>query len=62
MANGKRPDFEVFVSQKGRDDKTYYNRVGAAWNVAADGVSIKLFALPLSGELILFPPKDDARD
>jgi len=55
---GKRPDYHVFVSRKG-PDKTYYSRIGAAWNVASDGISIKLEALPLDGELVLFPPKDD---
>lgn len=56
---GKRPAYHVFVSRKGSDDKTYYSRIGAAWQVASDGISIKLDALPLDGELVLFPPKDD---
>lgn len=56
---GKRPDFHVFVSRKGAGDKNYYSRIGAAWSVASDGISIKLDALPLDGELILFPPKAD---
>lgn len=59
MANVKRPDYEVFVSQKGKDEKNFYTKVGAAWNVAADGISIKLQALPLDGNLVLFPPKED---
>jgi hypothetical protein len=59
MPNGKRPDYEVFISQKGKDDKNFYTRVGAAWNVASDGISIKLTALPLDGSLVLFPPKSD---
>ncbi len=59
MANGKRPDYEVFISQKGKDDKNFYTKVGAAWNVSKDGISIKLNALPLDGSLVLFPPKDE---
>jgi len=58
MAN-RRPDYEVFTSRKGSDDKTYYTRLGAAWNVSNDGISIKLDALPVSGELVMFPPKND---
>lgn len=58
MANGKRPDYEVFVSQKGKDEKNFYTKVGAAWNVASDGISIKLHALPVDGSLVLFPPQD----
>ena len=30
-----------------------------AWNVASDGISIKLTALPLDGSLVLFPPKGE---
>jgi hypothetical protein len=52
-----RPDYDVFVSQK-NGDKNFYTKVGAAWNVAKDGISIKLQALPLDGNLVLFPPKD----
>ena len=57
MPRGKRPDYEVFVSQKNGDDN-FYTRVGAAWNVAKDGISIKLTALPVDGSLVLFPPKE----
>jgi hypothetical protein len=56
MAQGNKPDFEVFVSEK-NGDKTFYTRIGAAWNVSNDGISIKLRALPLDGNLVLFPPK-----
>lgn len=54
---GKKPAYEVFVSQK-NGDKNFYTKVGAAWNVASDGISIKLHALPTDGNLVLFPPKE----
>lgn len=60
VAQGKRPDYRAFVSRQ-NGDKTYYTEVGAAWNVASDGISIKLHALPVGGELVLFPPKDDEK-
>ena len=53
----KRPDYHVFVSEK-NGGSTFYTRVGAAWLVAKEGISIKLQALPLTGELVLFPPKE----
>lgn len=59
MAQGRRPDLEVFVSREGGDGKNYYTRVGSAWRVANDGISIKLDALPVDGSLVLFPPKKD---
>ena len=60
---GNKPDFEVFVSQdyvgQDGDDKAYYTKVGAAWKVAKDGISIRLQALPVDGDLVLFPAKPD---
>lgn len=57
MAKGNKPSYEVFVSQE-NGGKNHYHRVGAAWNVAKDGISIKLAALPVDGNLILFPFKE----
>lgn len=56
---GNKPDFGVFVSEKGRDNKAFYTRVGSAWHVSNDGISVKLQALPIDGALVLFPPRDD---
>lgn len=58
MAQGRKPDLRVFVTRK-NGDKTYYHEVGVAWHVDKGGISIKLHALPLEGELVCFPPKDD---
>lgn len=55
---GNKPDYEVFVTREGRDRKTYYTRIGAAWMVANNGISIKLDALPVGGEMVCFPPKE----
>jgi len=57
MPKGNTPDYEVFVSEK-NGDKNYYTKVGAAWNVSNDGISIKLRAMPLDGNLVLFPPRE----
>ena len=59
MANGSKPDYGVYVSRKGDGDKNYYNRVGSAWRVAKEGISISLDALPVDGKLVLFPPKEE---
>jgi hypothetical protein len=56
---GKKPDYSVYVTRKGSDDKNYYTRIGSAWTVSNDGISIKLDALPVNGEIVLFPPKDE---
>lgn len=60
MADGRKPDFKVFVSREGNgDQKNWYTEVGAAWKVAKDGISLQLHALPTDGRLVLFPNKDD---
>jgi hypothetical protein len=59
MAKGQTPDFNVCVSRKGSDEKTYYTTVGAGWLVAKDGISIQLQCLPVDGKLVLFPKRDD---
>ncbi len=59
MAKGERPAYDVFVSREMADGKHFYSKVGSAWNVAKEGISIKLDALPVNGSLVLFPVKDD---
>ena len=57
MTQKSKPDFDVFVSQE-NGDKSWYTNIGAAWYVAKDGISIKLKALPMDGNLVLFPHKN----
>ena len=57
-SNNSSPNYGVFVSEK-RGDKNFYTRIGSAWNVSNDGISIKLQALPIDGNLVLFPPKEN---
>jgi hypothetical protein len=55
---GRKPDYTVYVSRTSLDDKAFYTAVGSAWNVAKEGISINLQALPTDGKLVLFPRKD----
>lgn len=58
--SGRKPDYDVFVSKEREGgDKPFYTRIGGAWNVAKEGISIELQALPLDGRLVLFPRKDE---
>lgn len=61
MANGRKPDYRAFVSRKSEgSDKAFYTDVGAAWQVANDGISIKLHPnIAVSDSIVLFPNKDD---
>lgn len=65
MAQGRKPDLAVYVTREvgeGRDRKTFYTRIGSAWEVANGGISIKLDALPIAGEMVCFPPREREDD
>lgn len=49
---------DVLVARKGKDDKTYWTRIGVAFPTkTGGGWNVYLDALPLDGKLTLFPPK-----
>lgn len=61
MAKGNKPSYDVFVSTPGQNGgKPFYHKVGSAWLVASDGISLKLHALPTDGSLVCFPIKEDS--
>jgi len=47
MAQGQRPQYDVFVSREIEAGKHFYTKIGSAWNVAKDGISITLDATPV---------------
>lgn len=59
---GQRPDFLAYVPVEfgeGKERKSRWREVGAAWwNKNRDGLTLRLDALPVSGNLVLMPPKD----
>lgn len=57
MSEGNKPDYEVSTPIK-NGEKTYWARIGSAWKTEK-GISIKLNALPLSADVMLFAPKED---
>jgi hypothetical protein len=48
--------FKVCAPRKGKDGKTYWTRIGAAFPRDSGGMSVVLDALPLGNELMIFPP------
>ena len=55
----KAPDFLAWhVTQKG--DKSYWNKVGAAWSHKDDnGYTIQLEMVPINGRIVLRQPIED---
>jgi len=55
----KKPELIAFVATEGKDEKSFFTRIGAAWANSKGGFNIKLEALPVGGEIVLLPPKED---
>jgi len=55
MAQGQRPQYDVFVSREIEAGKNFYTKIGSAWNVSKDGISITIDATPVDGRMVLFP-------
>ena len=55
MSNTKKsntPSHIVYQVQDGKEDKSYWHRIGAAWqHKDGKGFSIQLTALPIDGQL-----------
>jgi hypothetical protein len=63
MAEGNRPDFDVFAvrEREGGSGKDIFVKIGVAFKRRneAEGVNIMLDALPLGRRLVVVPPRDD---
>jgi len=53
-----RPRYQVFTSRVTKDGKTVFIKIGAAFTIKNDGLSVQLDALPINGEMVLFPPRE----
>jgi hypothetical protein len=60
---GRKPDFIVSSVVDVADDKSRWREIGVAfWNEKHDSMSVLLDAVPLSGKLVLMPPKQRSAD
>ncbi|MCH8617449.1 hypothetical protein LZ016_15230 [Sphingomonas sp. SM33] len=63
MAEGSKPDFEVFAvrEREGGSGKDIFVKIGVAYKRRneAEGVNILLDALPLGRRLVVVPPLED---
>jgi hypothetical protein len=53
----RKPDLIAYVVTGG-GERSYYHRIGAAWNNQAGGARLVLDAFPVNGELLLLPPRE----
>lgn len=59
MSNkNRKPDLNAYVVT-GTEKKPFYTKIGGAWEHSkGGGYSLRLDALPVGGEIVLFPPKE----
>lgn len=49
----KLPSHIAYSVEDGKGDQRHWQKVGAAWPTKEDGLSLKLSAIPLSGNIVL---------
>lgn len=62
MARGddkNEPSFEVFSVKDGKEDKSFFNRIGTAFrHKDGEGHTISLNALPINDKIVLRTPRE----
>jgi hypothetical protein len=54
----KHPDL-IAYSVREASGKSYFTKIGAAWHNAKGGFGLRLDALPVNGEIVLLPPREN---
>jgi hypothetical protein len=54
----RRPSLIAWQVRDGKDDESYWDRVGVAWSNRDGGFTVQLHAVPLSGRIVLSKPKE----
>ena len=53
----RRPSLIAYQVRDGKDDQSYWDRVGVAWSNRDGGFTVQLHAIPLDGRIVLTRPK-----
>jgi hypothetical protein len=61
MSTQNKPDLYAYTVT-GPQDKPFFTRIGAAWKNKKGGYGIRLEALPVNGEIVLLPPKENGKN
>jgi len=57
----KLPSHIAFNVEDGKDDKSYWHRIGNAWENKDGGLNLKLSAIPVDGRVVLRPRSEIER-
>jgi len=53
----RRPSLIAWQVRDGKDDESYWDRVGVAWQNRDGGYTVQLHSIPLSGRVVLRKPE-----
>jgi hypothetical protein len=53
----RKPSLIAYNVRDGRDDQSFWERVGAAWSNKDGGFTVQLHSIPLDGRIVLTKPK-----
>jgi hypothetical protein len=53
----RSPSLIAYQVRDGKDDQSYWERVGVAWSNRDGGFTVQLHAIPLDGRIVLTKPK-----
>jgi hypothetical protein len=55
----RRPSLVAYQVREGKDDQSYWDRIGVAWSNRDGGFTVQLHAIPLDGRIVLTKPKSN---
>ena len=59
---GQKPELRAYTVNQygsGENRSTRWTEIGAAWKTEKGNLRLQLEAVPVNGQIILIPPKDD---
>jgi len=56
-AKNRRPSLIAYQVRDGKEDQSFWDRVGVAWSNKDGGFTLQLHSIPLDGRIVLTKPK-----
>ena len=55
----RKPSLIAYQVRDGKDNQSYWERVGVAWSNRDGGFTVQLHAIPLDGRIVLSNPEEE---
>jgi hypothetical protein len=56
----RKPSLIAYQVRDGKDDQSYWDRIGVAWSNRDGGFTVQLHSIPLDGRIVLTKPKSNS--